>query len=306
MKKSIATQKKNINVISIIATIMCAITIFIIPTAFADDSEFIASMEKQITSSVYETLNECLSGTFYQTMIGEETYTAITTFNTSIRIFAAFWVIIIALGRLFTSIDKGQDPKECIFRCLIEIGANGFIITNLDAIINAIMGLGTIAIGYASQENNGPTIAATGTSLAELITGKPDGGFAWFMKAFATLLIPWLFSWIIVIMAKLIIFKLLFELGIRRACAPLAVADIYDEGLRSPGMRYFKKFFGVFLKIAVCFLVCSLSTNMTVDAASVVDESGAFKYMFDIVAVNLTCIGVMSTAQEITNDVIGA
>ena len=71
-------------------------------------------------------------------------------------------------------------------------------------------------------------------------------------------------------------------------------------------MRYFKKFFGVFLKIAVCFLVCSLSTNMTVDAASVVDESGAFKYMFDIVAVNLTCIGVMSTAQEITNDVIGA
>ena len=103
----------------------------------------------------------------------------------------------------------------------------------------------------------------------------------------------------------------MIELGVRKAFAPFAIIDIYSEGMRSPGMRYLKRYLATFLKIAVCLLVCYLGIELmgisAEDNIASFDSLGdCLQYIFRIIAINFTVLGVMAKAGEYANDVVGA
>ena len=55
------------------------------------------------------------------------------------------------------------------------------------------------------------------------------------------------------------VYGLLFEMVIRRIFAPIAITGIAVDGLRSPGVRYLKNYFSLYIRLAMFVVIISLS-----------------------------------------------
>lgn len=306
-----ATEVRKRQVMNMSRIIMVVFTLFVLffPQARADDNDLQIAMAQQVLGGVFGALNECLSSPVYG-VVTAETFTtgAIATFYNSIKVLGAMWVIILALSRMLTNIEREEDKMQCIFKAMLEIGIAGMLIMYLGELMNGIMLIGTAindnVSGLLPSGDSASVEAAK--QLLRTMTGKDHGSFAWEIYAFAMLAFPWICSLLLSVAAKFMMYQLYFEIGIRRAFAPIAVADIYQEGLRSPGARYFKRFFAVYIKIAMCYMAAWLCQSLSGAAGSYADTGGAIKYIFEIIAINFTCIGVMMKAGEMANDVVGA
>lgn len=307
----IAKEEKKRQVINISRIIMIIFTLSVLlfPEVRADDNSLQISMAQQVQSGVFGTLNESIASPVYG-VVTAETFTTgvIAGFYNSIKVLGAMWVIILALSRMLTNIEREEDKMQCIFKAMLEIGIAGLLIMYLGEIMNGIMLIGSeIVKNMSGLLPTGNTTSVAGAKqLLKTMTGKDHGSFAWEIYAFAMLAFPWICSLLLSVAAKFMMYQLYFEIGMRRAFAPIAVADIYQEGLRSPGARYFKRFFAVYIKIAMCYLAAFLCQSLSGAAGSYTDTGGAINYIFEIIAINFTCIGVMMKAGEMANDVVGA
>ena len=55
------------------------------------------------------------------------------------------------------------------------------------------------------------------------------------------------------------VYGLLFEMVIRRMFTPIAITGIAVEGIRSPGVRYLKNYFALYIRLAMFVVIISLS-----------------------------------------------
>ena len=100
----------------------------------------------------------------------------------------------------------------------------------------------------------------------------------------------------------------MIEIGIRRAFMPMAVAEVYQDGLRSPSARYIKKYFSCFLKLAIIIVINALvgtivSANTNFDGSAGPDVALGQTTM--LVVLSLTTVGMMFRASEFANDIVG-
>ena len=299
-------KKRCVIVSSRILIVAFAIILFVCPIAFADDNEFQMAMATQITSGVFDVINECMTGNMYTYMVGGGYEGATAVAYASIKMLGAFIVIAIALGRVFQNVERGLDPMECVFKALTEIGIAGMFIMYLDKIMAALATIGTTIIGYASSLGGASDPSMAAEELLIAISGDSTGGFFWQIKTMGMLLFPWVCSLLITVVAKFAIYQILFEIGIRKTFAPLAVADIYNEGLRSPGVRYLKRYLAVFIKMAICALTCFICNSITAAGGGPSTAMEWLSYLFDIIAINFTCVGFMFKTGEYANDIVGA
>jgi hypothetical protein len=216
-------------------------------------------------------------------------------------------VLIISFTRYFAELEKGADPKESLYKTLMQVFLIGIFVINIDAFLGYVIDVGEWFIdqmtGLADSQ---PAITAV---TLEQLTGQATGGALWWIMSVALLIIPWILSLILQIGAQIISFSILIELGIRKAFAPFAIVDIYSEGMRSPGMRYLKKYLATFLKIAIALMVCYFGVEMMELCIEVFDDagglSGAMKYIFQVITINFTIIGVIIKAGGYANDIVG-
>jgi hypothetical protein len=224
---------------------------------------------------------------------------------TTIKGIGALMAVAIAMGHLFENLERGQDQVESVFKVLIELMFTFIILINAEKIMGAIATMGTALVKRFAVTSSA-TASYNIDELKKTLSGKTDGGFQWFIQCFMSLVIPWMLSILIGIAAKFVVIQIMLEIAIRRAFAPLAVVDVYKEGLRSPGVRYFKKYFAAFVKLMICGFICMLLPNIIAAAGNLgSDSDGAFNYMFCVVAINFAAIGIMLKAGEYANDVVG-
>ena len=145
-----------------------------------------------------------------------------------------FITIIISFVKYFEELERGADPKEAVYKALARIFMIGVFVFNLGSILQKVAEIGEWLIqtmlDVASDPNN------TSALTLEQITGKDSGGALWWMESVMILIIPWVLSLIMQVVAQFIAFSLLIELGIRIAFAPFAVVDIYNEPSSSNSM----------------------------------------------------------------------
>ncbi len=230
---------------------------------------------------------------------------------TTFKMIAGLWCMAVALARLIQNIDKGIDPFEAIFKTLVELAIVGIFIMYLERIIGIICGIGievirlvTEGIGgnatYAGAEIANDNAAAE--AFLNKITGRETGTQGWRVETTIMLFFPWLLSWLIKIAARVAVYQILIEIGIRRVFTPLAIGDIYQEGLRSPGVRYLKKILAAFFKLAVCVVIGGFAGTLS---TTIMAEQTGISYCFGLIVVNLTCVVGMFKAGEYTNDIVG-
>lgn len=322
MDKTITQSKKSLNQVTFFLLLLSFVLVFFTPSATAVDWEKAAKDMIEVSlGGVSEVIVNTMSGTgeyadLYKYMTGtggapggelsgtfEDTF---LNFILALKGIGALMCIAIAIIHLFENIERGQDPLESVFKIFIEIAIAGAFIINLDAVAAALAGIGTeISKLVPAQEF---TSVETANKILKAISGETSGGFLWFIPIVLYMFVPFAISKLLSVAAKFIVIQILIEIGIRRVFMPLAVSDIYKEGLRSPGARYLKKYFATFLKMAVCLIVCAITSSASelLIGDLVESTSGVISYVFNIIAVNFTMVGVMFKAGEYTNDIVGA
>lgn len=202
------------------------------------------------------------------------------------------WMIIIAMTRMFTSLEQGKDPQEVAYKAILEVCIAGIIILELPSVITWMQELGNAALhsflqGLTGEADYKECCDAARKMLVAMDEDIKDWGDVedkgwasrvwwdfWMCRKFDIINI---LCWFCELVMQVIVLSYFAEFGIRKIFSPLAIADIYSEGMRSSGMRFLKKTFAVYLKIGICMLSAGIGykiMKLSVTSVSVLALSG--------------------------------
>ena len=274
--KTLERRKKEVTIFSWVLIIMGFFMIVLFPTARAwKPAEIAFEMALSLVDGVGPIILCAIGGdasstegygvfaflnSFYSTVTDDNFTTSVYLSNGTniIKTIAAFWVIGVAISHIFTNLERGTDPMEVFFKFFLELCVTGVFILQIDNIMSTLTSLGevlagalkTTAEGAAAREDAADTLleALTGHRLLETLL------------AILQLFVPFILSWGAKLFALVMVMTLLFEIGIRKFFAPLAVTDIYQDGLRSSGARYLKKYIACYMKLLIAAVIVA-TTN---------------------------------------------
>lgn len=236
------------------------------------------------------------------------------------------WMLIQAISTMIMAYEQDKDPQEAVYKCILQIGVAGILMCQIPNIVNFIADLGeSVLIAVSKMSTNGDDMTPVYEQMQAFVvavSGDEDvktwydvadkGAFAvWLfdLQVCAKLTIPSAISIISRIIAEVVIGTYYVELGIRKLFVPLAVADIYKEGMRSSGMRYLKKMFSVFLKIVICIVSLFISVTLLDIAADNIGTADGYGTIGAIVVMVVSLvigISMMTKGAIIADEAIGA
>lgn len=243
----------------------------------------------------------------YTAAIEQDVTNTFSTVYMILKNVGAMWCLGIAISHIFTNLERGLDPMECTYKALTEIAIAGIFIMYLGKMMGKITEIGTLINSTIGTAANTLSTELTGEKLLELITGETKGDILWEFKAVIMLILPWVITKTMKILANFVAVQILFEVAIRKMFAPLAVADIYQEGMRSPGARYFKKFLACLLRLGLSIFICIIAGDVLqlVYSLPATDAGTFFGMIFAVISVELACITLMFKTSQFANDVTG-
>lgn len=179
---------------------------------------------------------------------------------------------------------------------------------------------------FPSERKDGldPTIWPKYSAIKDVFTGTWKNSSKVLMQnisIFFTLIIPYLVSWT----ARLAIFFTIVSnavmIIVRVIFAPIGIVQLFDEGQRSAGIRYLKKFLAEALTFAVIVgvlfasaklqnsIVLSISgdtmRNGILSGDNLKDVVDGTKLMIWLTAINLASAGAIIRSGQLANDIIG-
>ena len=113
---------------------------------------------------------------------------------------------------------------------------------------------------------------------------------------------PWLLAQVSILVAQVVAYSVIIELTIRKMFSPLAVANISMEGFRGPGMRWFKKYLALYIRM---ILICVLGYINGGLVAVVIQNLSGTQVAFGVVVVNFTVVTMMIKSSELANEIMG-
>lgn len=181
----------------------------------------------------------------------------------SFKAIGFFLAMSVALGRLFQKFEKGQEGTQIVLYSLMSICVTGLIIMNLDKITGLIAEFGRQIIILFTPKSTKEEIATFIKALLKGYTGSEEGAEWWNLKGAITFVVPGIANVVAYYTVQIVIITKFMEIAILRMFAPLAVYDVYDEGLRSSGAMYLKRLLAAFISLAMCAFIGSMTEYMT-------------------------------------------
>ncbi len=192
----------------------------------------------------------------------------------------AVFVLINGAVQVLRMVQRNEHSIEGWIRLFVILASGMILILNTSKILSALDGLGTVLwteVRDALQLNQNTTVlnydfagqtlkAAEKKSFLEKAASFFSFGIGDLMEkmngkiASAVGNISLYFTFYMIITSC---YALLFEMVIRRMFMPMAIADIVTEGFRSPGIRYIKMYFALYVQLAMYFVIIAVSQEVT-------------------------------------------
>ena len=191
----------------------------------------------------------------------------------------------------------------------------------------------TTSVGQATGNTttNTETKTTKAKSMREVFQGKENSLFGSgaikgpinAIGSVLTLMIPWMISYLAVALSYLISISNAILLIAYGFCMPLALAQCFEEGQRSAGIRYLKKFAAQALTFMVIIIILfavsklqgailpqllkGLCKNGTLDINNdnFRQVIGNWRVLISIVVVQFAAVGAMLKGAQIANDIVG-
>lgn len=330
------SDKKIMLILLLLAFIISFCPLPSVSAATDGDNSMPLSMMKTICSGISESISDALKkdSPIYTACIGDdaEIMQATKTFRDVLKTIAVFWVCSIAMIRCIHNIDQGKDPFSCVIKILIEIGIVGLFIIYSDKIASLCVELGIGLVDEAATAGFNPEsrkvdinlgdsgVANSIEKIFDIIIGSKAGQYVFNGMMQSNLRVAYVMSTISQLLAKFLVYQVLIEVGIRRIFTPLAVADVYGEGLRSPGVRYLKKFVACFLKLIIAMAAgwvagaavqrvadSILSLDITSGITAIPEQINKIEGGFaQINALSFCVLGMIFKGGQLADEIVGA
>ena len=164
---------------------------------------------------------------------------------------------------LFDAAAKDNVTVDSLIKVLIQLVLVVAMIKNLDLIINSFLSLNETIISKMTGIGTKSSVELKGTDIVNDWYDDGDGGgldslFIWLQSFFI-----WLIHQISVIAVDFAVIGRAIEIGWRSAFAPIGVANCFEGGANSAGVRYMKTLFTVIVSGAAIYLTAALGFAIT-------------------------------------------
>ena len=259
----------SICMISVLSVICFAVP-GIVHAGFGDAyaTPMISAIVEMLSGDQLQYCKDIMLGTnsgFQAAVIGES---GIGTILSKVMIgFGYVFVFMRLSSEIGKELLKGTIGTELILRISTKLVIALTVLLYCDSIINGIVlfsnAMVTIVsnkIVLAQAQNFLPPDPTTGNILSE-IGETVVGGFKTIVIGME-LVIPYFLLKLDNIVIKTISYALFIEFAVRRAFLPIAVTDVISAGVRSPGVRYFKKFFSLYIRMIIVLMTVAVSWQL--------------------------------------------
>ena len=311
--------RKRLALVSLSLICITAFLCFVLPTlsfaSFGNDLEY----------SMVSTIMDCLGGDqityckdillgtnsgFQDAVIGENGFGSVIA--SLLTMIGGGFTLVHITKEFFKLFNEGDLDFDMWLKLFTRAVVALTVIINCGAIFDAIRDFGNALVEVISNstilaeaQNFIPEGGYEPEGLLESAVDVVGGAFNGIFKS-VDLMIPCLLLKLDNIVVKTISYSLFIEFAIRRAFAPIAVADVISEGPRSPGIRYFKKFFGIYIKMGIILLSIGVSWQLiytTVEVNSLF--TGGFVALYDVTSLLAAGKLMMNNASIIADEILG-
>lgn len=332
-------KERRINFITAMLVLGLFISMVMIPCVRADVPEeagredpFLLYMSETIVDGVNQPVVDTINGTgyagkFYTFVVGggidgdtvSKFYEGIIT---GLKAAAGVLAVIYAASDLIMDMARGHEPAmEIMEKYAFQLFLLMLVLVYIDDIMDYTFKLGGAFLDlFANESAKGGELNAI-KLLRLMNNGNPtqtsgiiDNIITW-IPVFAKLAIPYMIGFISNVLIYVVLLSTILELALRKIFMPLAILDIYRDGLRSRGMMYVKKIIAIFLKIGVAIVTVGISNKLMEWSGEALIEGaadplasfgGAMAYVLFITAVGVMQITMIMQGGAIANDAVGA
>lgn len=277
--------------------------------AFTDfiEKPFIAAAGKMLDSSLGDSqLQSVIKVVSLTTTGGGQDYSMVWNVVSSAFSYALpfGYALLVTYFLMFMleSAAKEQVTIESIVKVLIELVLVVALIGNLETICNSFLSIGESILykfdGGGANQTFSNSITITGTEMAEqwLATGE-DTAITIMLQA----LVMWLIHQIAIIAIDFAAFSRILELSWRIAFAPIGVANCFEGGVNSAGIKYLKSILAVALSGAAIFVIAACGFALTASLISAPTKSAMWLGVGALFATSGACIGAGAKVKEIVS-----
>lgn len=122
------------------------------------------------------------------------------------------------------------------------------------------------------------------------------------------IIIMWLGSLISQIIIRVIAYSRIFELFVRGALAPLALADFYGQGMHGTGFKFLKSYFAIAIQGFIIYIILTLLNIILYDvlAANLGADIHLFAFIGIYFSVTFAAIALILKSLSLSKELIGA
>jgi hypothetical protein len=198
-----------------------------------------------------------------------------------------------------------QMSIEHFFRSMIKlIVAIVFVNTGKDLLLLGVQFTSALAELVDSGASSGGTYGEILQSFYDQI--NPTSGLTCVIACIGLILqmfLPWIANLVASVIVELVIWSRLVEIGLRGAFAPIGMADLFTEGTKGAGFRYFKKFLAVGMQGAL--IVGVMACYNAVSAGVMLANDGPIQTMISQMVLTFTTVTLLLKTQALASDVVG-
>ena len=273
---------------------------------------------EMITSGLDVFYNSDVMTTIMSSISGQ-TQTFMTSLTTVLKTIGVLLCLFHSITKMLEEMQRGEMTMESYLRIIIAFVIPLVIIIEYDYFLDAFLKIGlwlhqitdirntetinSITNSYQDNSITGLTSPFSAMGLLSLMTGHT-------MELINQYLTALLKSLLILLLAltvnAIVLFTILtgimsnyIEIMLRHIFMPIALAHITHEGVRSPGIRYIKKYLGCFLKIATIILATDAVFFIYNQLSNVPQVTTFEQWLFFIMIMPVT-----KQALKMTNEII--
>lgn len=297
-KNKTSLSKRDVIKTGIFLSVLSIVYIlFLFPTAKA------APSLKDSVNEMIDFINSGASANIYNLFTSTYTTSALTfgsDFMTYLQGLGSVVAVVIMIGKIEESLARGKGDEEAISEGVIAISICLLAVLYSNDILKIVNGIGELILKAMSLKVSSGVDTGLTSSYISPAAGTMEA-IGLLLKIFPI----YLLAKIEVIAVKMVAFSIILELGIRRIFFPLAIVDIYGEGMRSSGMRYMKKYLACWIRMSICIAVAYLGNQLIATVAAAGSAGAAADNFINNVAIGYTTIAVMLKGQDVANDIVG-
>lgn len=226
---------------------------------------------------------------------------------TSLTSVALSLIVMYFLFSITDKVAQGQMTIEIFVPEFIKLLAAAFLVLEGYNFFKLLISLGeSITKTVGNSFTNDPTT----NNLRYMVETNADDSAIVQVSVLAVLIIPTIFGLLARLSIYVVCIGRALEIIVRLALSPIAVADVFGNGLNSGGFRYIKKFLAVTLQGAVIVVIIhimgTLNATLAIPPDNDTSVSALFGNLMKVVFVNLAGVSLIIKSQSIVNDVVGA